>query len=307
MQWILGCPVSDALLDTWAERIVFEREPLLLTEEACGLLPAGTVILSAKEFSALGGWVSLDFHDSYDLYAMRRQGLQAALLTPAEFRSLPPSARTALMRLQAERGRGQIYGEAFVRELCQGRMPEAFKQDLFETDGGLMLALRHDAWRALSGEARRRWLAAFVPHGRQDCLSATLRDRLSPSVRALSGTFAPQSGPNCFATALAAVTDDPVQALSIAGLWLHPEPLLRGLDQRGFKARPMHDHSAPGSVLLFADATGRVQHACFALGEGLALNKDSQAWYAPRQIQPLTTVLENWLEPGWSTTIYTRE
>ncbi|MDF2629554.1 MAG: hypothetical protein K0R39_3385 [Symbiobacteriaceae bacterium] len=109
-----------------------------------------------------------------------------------------------------------------------------------------------------------------------------------------------------FATALAAATPSVETAASIAALWLHPEPFLRGLAERGFIWHDWSGGHAAGSVLVWVDGTGRPQHACYLLEGGLALNKDAQAWFRPRQVLPLTQVLKNWADEGFTLQQYIR-
>jgi hypothetical protein len=195
------------------------------------------------------------------------------------------------------------------------------ERDRFHLVDGARYALRYDAWWALQPAERRRWLLHFVSKGRESCLSGTLSaeqwERIEqthgPQIRLLAGTMSPVSGPNCFATALAAATNSPAQALSIAGHWLHPEPLLRGLAERGYRfgwalgASPEEIAGLPeGAVILFVDGSERPQHAAYYLGDGLVLNKDAQGWFAPRQIRPVGELLQNWLGDEMRAHVYIR-
>lgn len=312
---VLGCRVSEATVASWEQRIVFEREPIYVTPAEQKWLPAGTVLLTAGEVRENNVIAPLDLFDSYDLYRMDRSGMEAAFLTPAEFWELSEEARQELMALQAARGRGQIYPESFLRKVDVS-LPSG-SRDRFNLVDGTRLALRYDAWWALEPEQRRRWLLHFVSEGRNPCMAGELPaeqwERFEQlhgfQIRLLAGTFAPISGPNCFATALAAATRSTSQALSIAGHWLHPEPFLRGLAERGYELTAIPADSPdlpPGAVIAFVDGAKRVQHAAFYLGDGLVLNKDGQGWSVPRQIRPVGELLANWLEDGMRAITYLR-
>lgn len=147
---------------------------------------------------------------------------------------------------------------------------------------GPRLALRHDAWWTLTPDERRRWLLHFVSEERNSCLSGELPP---------------------------AATISPAAALSIAGHWLHPEPFLRGLAERGFELAPMDSDLTTlpsGAVILFVDGEARPQHAAYYLGEGLVLNKDAQGWFVPRQIRPVAELLADWLADSMRAHIYVR-
>ncbi|MFZ5824563.1 MAG: hypothetical protein ACOY94_09570 [Bacillota bacterium] len=312
---LLGCRLPEATLASWERRLVFEREPVFVTPAVRRWLPAGAVVLSAAELRENHALAPLDLWDSYGLYRTNRREAEVAFLTPAELWELPEEGRQELMALQAERGRGQIYTEQWLHKVGVSRPGGA--RDRFEWAGSHRFALRHDAWWTLSPDERRRWLLHFVSEERNSCLSGELspeewrriEERHGPQIRLLAGTFAPESGPNCFATALAGATRSEATALSIAGHWLHPEPFLRGLAERGFELAPMPaDLSAlpEGAVILFVDAEKRPQHAAYYLGEGLVLNKDAQGWFVPRQIRPVTELMAEWLTEPVRAHIYVR-
>lgn len=312
---VLGCRVSEATLASWERRIVSEREPFFLTPAERRGLPADAMLLSAAELRENHAIAPLDLWDSYDLYRMRRQGLDVAFLTPAEFWELPETGRQELMALQAERGRGQIYADGWLRKV-EAAIATSHR-DRFAMPDGARLGLRYDAWWALSPEERRRWLLHFVSAERNSCLSGSLSPEFwewieqvhGPQIAQLAGTFSPESGPNCFATTLAAATRSPATALSIAGHWLHPEPFLRGLAERGYERSGLDPDPAelePGAVILFVDGNERPQHAAYYLGEGLVLNKDGQGWFIHRQIRPVGEVLTDWLTGEMRADIYVR-
>lgn len=312
---VLGCRVSDAVIASWEMRLVLEREPIFVTPSASRWLPAGTIKLTGVELGQNFALAPLDLWDTYGFYTMDRKGLEVAFLTPAEFWELPEAGRQELMALQAERGRGQIYTDSWLRKL-EISLPSAGR-DRFAQPDGSRFALRHDAWWALTPAERRRWLHQFVSQDRISCLSgdldedgwARLTEQHGPQIRLLAGTFAPHSGPNCLGTVLAAATRSPHLALSIAGHWLHPEVFLRGLAERGYQATDLPaeaDAMPAGAVINFVDESGRVQHAAYYLGDGLVLNKDAQSWFTPRQILRLPDFLHAWSEDGLAHQIYVR-
>ncbi len=312
---ILGCNVSHSLLEAWGRRLVFEREPIFVTPEQQPLLPKGVVLLTREELRANHALAPLDLWDSYSLYQMAREGLEVAFLTPAEVAELPAEARQEIMISQDHRGRGQIYEWGWFDKLGIRLSPDG--RDQFTTEDKIKIALRYDQWWALTSDQREQWLTLFVSRDRHPCLAQDLHpdqwermERLhGPQIRALAGTFAPVSGPNCYAATLAAATPSVPPALSIAGHWLHPAPLLRGLAERGYAVSSLpatDDAMPPGAVLLFRDQEQRLQHASFYMGDGLVLNKDAQSWFSPRQVLPLKVHLGDWYSDGWTIEVWIR-
>ncbi len=99
---------------------------------------------------------------------------------------------------------------------------------------------------------------------------------LLPGARGHAGTFAPRSGPNCFATVMAAAG-----LAGAADEWMQVEPFetwLAGATRAG------GDDRTPGTVFIWRDRNGRAAHAAVTLGGGWMLQKSSQGWMSPRQV-----------------------
>jgi len=97
-----------------------------------------------------------------------------------------------------------------------------------------------------------------------------------PNARHLAGTFPERSGPNCFATVMAACGVDGVH-----DLWMLREPFEDWLAEHTTNGG--HDLE-PGTVLVWRGTDGAVQHAAVTIGAGWALHKPSQGWMSPTKI-----------------------
>lgn len=310
----LGCALPDSTIAAWEERLVFDPEPLFLSEGDMSLLPAGTLVRSREEFREDFASAPLDLRDTYRTYAVDARADRVALVGASELAALPVRTWRRLAALQGRLDRGQVYDWAFAARVL-GRFPAALRLlegCSFFADGRRRVILRHDAWWALAPAARRAWLLAFAGDGQVPCLSSRMGDAVwegiaqsvGPSVRVLAGTFAERSGPNCFATVLAGLTTDPAAARSVSSLWLQVAPFLRALAALGYTRRTLEagaDDVPAGAVLGWEDADGGLRHAALCLGDGLALNKGAQVWWAPRQVRRLDDLLADW-DP-WGTPV----
>jgi len=308
---LLGCPVTDDLLGRWVLHMVSPRAPFYLADDDRRLLPAGVIVLTRAELAADYADLPLEARDSYATYHVDHAGAWATLLDDGALDDLSPAARRALLRVQWGLGRGQIYDRAMARDLCAGSTLALAAIDpwTFDADGGDKVALQHRAWWAFPEEIQRRWLHWFVSRDRADCIASSLEAddwaamdrRYRETVRHLAGAFLPCSGPNCFSTTLAAVTPGAQHAEAVSRLWLHQPPFHRALNALGFQRiehlRCIEDVSA-GTILVWFDDADVAQHACFVPAPGLALNKDAQGWFAPRQLVPLKRVLDDWQNEG---------
>lgn len=259
----------------------------------------------------------LGWRDSYQTYAVRQDAEWVAFLPAAQFQTLPLETQQALLVAQGQLGRGQVYEWEQLAPLLHDDLRQRWASHRrFVTDAGALLALDAVSWRELPAAVRELWLAQFV--SRQQAPYPTLhwediRWRRPPpraaTLRWLANRFPIGSGPNCFATALAAVTTDLVAARVTSALWLHPEPFLRGLAAHGFRTsdRDPSDISLSDAVLVWRDAAGHAQHACYVIGQGVALNKNAQVWYAPRHLARVGDILAYWSDDPFTVEVFVRD
>lgn len=141
-------------------------------------------------------------------------------------------------------------------------------------------------WRSGDVESDVLRLVRYLEEGRRRSRHTEVGDEswsqlasLLPGARRAGGTFPGRSGPNCFATVMAAA------GVPGAGeVWMLREPFEDWLD--GSTIRGGTD-DAPGTVLVWRSPDGLVQHAAITIGHDLALHKPSQGWQSPTKV--LTT------------------
>ncbi len=308
MLTLFGCTISDSLITQWGQLLVCEPSPFFIDDAI--LLPEETLILSRKAFSEINFDASL--RDSYVVYQISRNANRVAFLSSAEFDRLLPASQQALLAAQCEMKRGQVYRWEQVAPFLEGCIEEAETRSI-SAAGEKYLVLDTKIWWLLREDMQRAWLIHFVTSDNPSvCLSPILSETdwskiPYASIRALAGTFPARSGANCFSTTLAAITQNPDMATTIADFWLHQEPFLEGLERRGYNLLKGNLTSdARDRVLVWNDQEGKPQHACYLIGNGLVLNKNSQSWFSPRQIFQLDTVLNEWKNDPFKIVLYGR-
>lgn len=171
---------------------------------------------------------------------------------------------------------------------------------LYDTGGQAVCWLTRAESRRLPALVRRdqsaphRWPSAdltrdiartvrFVEEGRRRSRQADVDEGtwrkaapLLPDARGLAGTFPPGSGPNCFGTVMGAAG-----VSGAAGTWMQREPFEEWL---AAMTRPGGRDQQAGTVLVWRDAAGAVQHAAVTLGGDWALHKPSQGWMSPTKV-----------------------
>lgn len=309
-------PVPASLLDAWTQLLVCEIAPFFLTEALMSRLPNETTLLSRSEFNQMD--FALSYRDSYRTYAVHPDASWVAWLRPGEFDSMSSTTQAELLHAQWQLGRGQVYDLDAIRPLlhASGVTASAMSR-VVETRDGAKLILDAALWTSLPMPVQRNWLTQFVleqqaPYDTLD-LGAVPWDDVLPhqraSIQALVNRFAPKSGPNCFATTLAATTSRLPTARTISRVWLNQAPFLRGLSARGYHQRPnlqVETHQLRDTVLVWFDPRGTPQHSCYVLSDGIALNKNSQAWYAPRHLVALPDLLTYWSDEPFELVMYRR-
>jgi hypothetical protein len=133
-------------------------------------------------------------------------------------------------------------------------------------------------------------VARFVEEGRRrsrhaDVVAATWRRvaGVLPAARELAGTFPAGSGPNCFGTVMGAAGESGAEAT-----WMQREPFEEWL---AAATRPGGSDGVAGTVLVWRDTHGLVQHAAVTLGDGWALHKPSQGWMSPTKVLTVRDVM----------------
>ena len=298
MRRVLGLPLTDATLETWARNFVFTLEPLYLSADLAQRLEPRFLTMTRAEFGACSE--SLEYSDAYQPWNAR--GEFVALLTPSEFSSLEPDLRLELNAAQVSAKRGSVFPLETAREF-------GISQQFLERDAaGDSFLLRRNAWDALSQALQSDWLASYITEDGADCVASSLAMNIIERHRralALTG-WLPNSGPNCFATALSVIEPNETRAANIARLWLQTETFLRELERLGLHEGTFNANLKPGSVIAWRNAEGTLLHACAALSDGLVLNKNAQSWHAPRQILTLEAVLKSWEEDGLTLSVFAR-
>lgn len=309
MPHLFGCTISEELIAEWSQLLVCEPSPFFIQDDL--ELPEETLILSRKDFSEVG--FNASFRDSYATYHISKDAKRVAFLSSAEFDSLRLESQQALLTMQCNMNRGQVYSWEQVAPFLASCIEQAETRSVNVQDKKI-LVLDAKIWHLIPKDMQQAWLFYFVGEDKPAvCLSPTLSEAdwaeiPYASIRRLAGTFPIRSGANCFSTTLAAITQQPDTALTIADFWLHQEPFLKGLERRGYsQTEETLTPDAHDLVLIWNNQEGKAQHACYLIGHELVLNKNSQAWFSPRQILKVDTVLKEWNDSQLEMVLYSRK
>lgn len=268
---VLNVPVPPGLLDQWAGWLAPARQPFFLTVAEAGALGLETVLRAEAHLTP-------EVRDTVHEWSVPPAADRVAWLTEEDWRDLSPTVRRGLLRAQVRHGRG---GVARTREFA----------DLLPGLGGA----RFVWWPSLvSPAALKRVVSAGGLACQREFILEEVWDAASlllPRARELAGTFPHASGPNCFGTVMGAAG-----VLGATEEWMQRAPFEAFLRERT-RAGGRDDH--PGTLLVWRDREGRVQHAAVTLGGGWALHKPSQSWITPRVVLPARDLIRWCRTRGW--------
>lgn len=278
---VLGVPVSADLWDRWAGWLAPEVQPFFV--ESLRDWPSG---------AACGGTLSAELGHTYRTWRVG-SSLEILWLDEAAFSDMPRARRAALVRVQAENGRGAVPSIARWSDVLD---PGTVRT---QADGR-----RFVWWPSLVASNPRGVLARVIegsPDGAAGGAEPSAHDtvpestwsrcsRVLPDAKRVAGSFPASSGPNCFGTVMAAAGVE--DAADERVLQARFDEWLRDACQPGGRDRD------PGTVFVWRDGRGDPVHAAVTVGDGRALEKASEEWWTPRSIRPTTAVIKAARAPG---------
>lgn len=271
---LLGIAVNANLLDRWRVWLAPEVQPFFV--DSLRAWPKGTFPRRS---------LSPELRDTYRAWRVDRS-LKTLWLDEAMFLGMSQSQRSTLVRAQVVHRRGAVPSVRRWWDL----LDEAVLRS--QADGH-----RFVWWPSLLATNAHPILSRAVvaaPDGREvDSLPSRHREvagstwaacvAVLPEARRVAGTFPPSSGPNCFATVMAAAgVNRGAEQTKLQA------PFLTWL---GSSCRPGGRDEDAGTVLVWRDGTGAPVHAAVTLGGGWALEKASQEWWTPSAVRRVGDVI----------------
>ncbi|GAA1876412.1 hypothetical protein [Lapillicoccus jejuensis] len=210
---------------------------------------------------------------------------QVVTLDEHDVRALPPALRHRLLREQVTADRRLVPSlQSVPQEWRSGVAADSAARRFVWWPSTLQTCGDEPLLDFVREEAGRS------DHGRVLATTWARAEAVLPRARRLAGTFADASGPNCFGTVMAAAGVPGASETQVVR-----EPFESWLADR---TRPGRDDDRPGTVLVWRDQQGAVQHAAVTLGDGWALHKPSQGWMTARVVLPVREVIRATRQPG---------
>ncbi|NYE95862.1 hypothetical protein FHU41_002112 [Psychromicrobium silvestre] len=270
----LGIEIDEALLAHQVSWFAPARQPFLVSMDQA----------EAIGVEQLAGELPAEVRDTFEIYQVP-VGFVCILLGEEEFNGLSRTTRSKLIR-------GQIHLERGLTPTVRSSPHDIRSEATQQGDGH-----RFVWWQSLLKGHEEPVLDAYLRDGRRPSRHSEVPERLweaaqavLPQARSLAGTFPLLSGPNCFATVMAAAG-----VPGAAEVWMLQQPFEDWLQE--FTV-PGGADEVPGTVLVWRSPEGLVQHAAITIGGGYALHKPSQGWMSPRKVLTVPEVIASSRQPG---------
>lgn len=312
MQDLAGCTVTQRHFDNWTHLLVTETAPYFVPDDLLPSIAADIPIF--PRHSGLQQHLTLPFHDSYTTYRVDPACQHVIFLTDDALRTFRPHIREQILYTQWRYGRSQVYDWELVTEFFPRDTGfEQLNDFSIDTPTGQKCVLGSSLWHSLPAARQEHWLRQFIreklhPYPTIALALIDLPPVRSLNIASLANTFAFTSGPNCFATTLAAITDIAAFSQTISMLWLHQDVFLNGIIARGYACNhtvDIYNDDVNDAVVIWSDDAGIPHHACWLLGQGIVLNKNAQSWFMPRHLAAIRDVLAYWEDDNLDIQVYT--
>lgn len=276
---VLGIDVPPSLWKSWWSWLAPASQLFVVDKATASKLPS-------RE-----GLPEPQLGHTFNVWRFGTSDVEMVWLDEEAFAALPRPERAALVRDQFVRRRGAVPSVRLWADLLDPHVLRA------QADG-----YRFVWWPSIAtGSTRRAILRRAVEHdqlpSRHREVSATAWKAVAallPRVRELAGTFAERGEHNCFGTVMAAAgVHDP------ADTWVEREPIERWLANATAPTRGADADDLAGTVLVWRNATGEIDHTAVTIGDGWAFEKPSQDWWRPRVVLAADELVRSKRSPGY--------
>lgn len=318
MHQVLDCTISDLELTKCTAHFVPENDVYYFRDAELmeTFLKLGIPVYNREELHASFPGFGLVYRTLYMTWKIPEDAY-VVLLQQRQLDRISDEQRLQLFRQQVALKRGHVYDERWI---------EAFAppvHHIVTVENQRYYLLTTDDWQLFSEETRQQWVLKWLKEWNKDDprgIRNFSRKHASVPYALLdvyASTFAGESGPNCFAAAIAAVVagigQDLEQSQTLIRHWLHQAPFFRLLSAQGYTKYTECQTTAdlqsmqPADVLVWCTGEGEAGHAAFVVDDGLVFQKHGQGIEDPWQVLRIEDIWYNeYLKTDGHIAIYRR-
>lgn len=311
MKKIKGYTVTEEVLKGWDERFVPNFDYFYFTYKPDFMETQELAAFNKANFT-------LDIMTAFCTWGIKEEAKYIGKILNANYLKLQHEQQQEIIHQQWQLGRGLIFTDEEIVQLLEGLSEVELSHSLeilktnasitLENGSKIVMLLGHN-WRRLSDGARKMLLLNYAELWTDEASLLTSLDndkrneynRKFPVLFPYFDSFPAVNGPNCFATAIVALTND----LSYVNQWMKQDAFLRILEEQNYK-RIDGEEVQNSDMLVWVNNEGTQVHAAFVLDEKVSFNKHGQTMFNPWQIIKTDEVIRIWNENGFKLQIYRR-
>ncbi|UTT42262.1 hypothetical protein [Exiguobacterium aurantiacum] len=274
---------TEEVVQVWVASMVPSMDLFMADERLVTQLgtQASVLIIPRAEFDAHPSYRDVRVANAYTYWTIDREVPYVLHAPPRWMETLTPEMRRDVLTYQVQVGRGLVFPVSDDMFIDQS-------SSVVMWDDTPHLVLHRSVWQTMTDATRRRLTMTYAGAW-EEWTTSPIPPTCPDHVKRLANTFPVNSGSNCLAATLFAVTGEDW----IASQWVHPGTFLQTLGQADY-AQVETEIRESGDVLTFVDEAGRIQHATYCIGNGLFFNKNGQTLFNPWKLIQERDLFEAW-------------
>jgi hypothetical protein len=302
--------IPETTLEKWDDKYLPSYDLIYLEDDLIGL-PEDILVMPLNELKANPSLYTIDVTTTFSPWNLEDSVKFVAVIPNDRFDSLGKDLEQRMLELQHDLCRDNLHEikelNRFIDELDESernRCIVTLEQMTFYVKGEAWVAFRRNHWQKLPWEFRKKILVemaeSYNGEGIQQRMDANAYAERA-FIQSYVDQFPSESGPNCFATALAAITENRISADWIIQQWIHSETFIMGIQQRGYeKINENTDWKQidlkADDIIVWVNKERLPIHASAALSEVDVFNKDGQTMFNPWLIRNFHELAGYWDE-----------
>lgn len=275
-------------IDTWIEKHVPEKDLFFLREEDLTIFKnnlQGTLVIPRDELR-YSSYNQIQWVNSYTTWAISKDFQFVLVAQPDWITTLPLPDKEALFRVQQEAGRGLIFPITYFTEMA------ALPNDhVINVNGEQVIVIQKDMWMKLPHSYQEEAIKKYAQQY-DTWKSIEIPINLPTYLKKYANRFSTESGANCLAATLYAISQYPERQEWIIDEWIFQKTFIEGLKSAFYSLTDKEFRE--GDVVVWLNEEGIIQHAAYCLDDHLFFNKNGQTIFNPWKIVQWDELSEEW-------------
>jgi len=279
---------TEQQIDTWIEIHVPEKDLFFLREEDLTTFKnnlQGTLVIPRDELR-YSSYNQIQWVNSYTTWAISKDFQFVIVAQPDWITTLPPPDKEALFHMQHEAGRGLIFPLIYFTEMA------ALPNDhIITVNGEQIVVIQKDMWMKLPYSYQEEAIKAYAQQY-DNWTSTETPINLPIQLKKYANKFSTESGANCLAATLYAISPYPEREEWIIYEWIFQKTFIEGLKSSFYSLTD--EEFRKGDVVAWVNEEGIIQHAAYCIDNHLFFNKNGQTIFNPWKVVHWDALKEEW-------------